>query len=150
MSRCRDLSSLTINSDCRTDTRPFKCRIPGHYPMWGPFCHACMLASPTTHPRLYSPTTVNECISVCSSMAAQQSRVFVRAAHPDDPGVAYLPSCPPTSHPRSPATSRHPLPCLPDMHICSLERAAAPLWPAAHRLLNSQPLPAATLRFPVS
>ena len=42
MSRCRDLSSLTINSGCcHTDTRPVKCRIPGQ-------CSLCIHVGPLT------------------------------------------------------------------------------------------------------
>ena len=123
MSRCRDLSSLTINSGCRTDTRPVKCRIPGQCSLCRASYHACMLPSLPTRGSIH-PTTGNECISVCSRMAARQSRVFVRAAHPHDPGVAYLPPCPPNSRPGSPSHLSPPpaLPSPPDMHICSLDR----------------------------
>ena len=65
-----------------------------------------------------------------------------------NPGVAYLPVCPPTSNLEPPlATPRHPAhpPTCTSAHCQGGQHS--PLRPAAHRLLNSQPLPAQPLAF---
>ena len=156
MSRCRDLSSLTINSGCcHSDTRPVKCRIPGQ-------CSLCIHVGPLTMLACSPPSPPVDLFTQQLGTSAFPYAVV----WPLDRAESLFelltlmtrewPTFPP-AHP-TPAqdplpTSRHPPP-FPRPLTCTsahwIGRAAAPLRPAAHRLLNSQPLPAATLRFPVS
>ena len=98
---------------------------------------------------LFILTPENLCISICMQSYMASDRVFVRATHPHDPTQEWptfpsahpLPILNPLATPRHPA---HPPPCT-SAHCQGGQQS--PLRPAAHRLLNSQPLPAQPLAF---